>query len=592
VNLFRGNNASFTGHAPSAWPVLLVLLAAALVPSLCVLWFMNAAMSNEQLAMRQRLMELYRQHLANVREQLDQRWTQRIEAMKAAENLPPPVAFAQLVQNRVADAVIVRDQAGDVVYPMRDEVVAVGQNDVDVRAQALLAEARRKAGANDVAGALAILTETLTKPEFLNARDASGRLIAPNALLYALSLSPGNRLDLSARAMNYAGPAMPSSQRLMLLEAIAPTPLRAGEELAATYLDANPPAADTQLRRAAAGIWTLASGRMTALFRDETFASMVDAYRNPPDVSVVLQHQSSVGKAPEPLVSLMVGDTMPDWRLALYSQSPDLLPSAANRRVAIYVWTAGVVIFLITAMTFFVGRYVTRQVQLTHLKNDLIATVSHELKTPLASMRVLLDTLLDERCTDARQREDYVRLIAKENHRLSRLIENFLTFSRMERHKGAFEMQPVDVREIVFAARDAVGDRFTNGQLRVDVAENLPPVEGDRDALLTVLVNLLDNAHKYTKENKLVNVRAFGENRRVTIEVSDNGIGIPRRALRRVFDRFYQVDQSLSRKTGGCGLGLAIVQFIVQSHGGEIHVQSAPNEGTTFTVLLPAVAHA
>src|SRR3954471_13218973 len=110
--MFARPTSSFTGHARSAWPVLLVLLAAALLPSLCVLWFMHAAMTNEQLAMRQRLMELYRQHLANVRVQIDQRWAQKIAAMKAAEELTPPVAFAQLVHSGVADAVIVRDQAG------------------------------------------------------------------------------------------------------------------------------------------------------------------------------------------------------------------------------------------------------------------------------------------------------------------------------------------------------------------------------------------------------------------------------------------------------------------------------------------------
>src|SRR3954471_20338681 len=113
--MFARPTSSFTGHARSAWPVLLVLLAAALLPSLCVLWFMQAAMTNEQLAMRQRLMELYRQHLTDVREKLDQKWPQTIQEMQAGESLPPPMAFAQLVQNRVADAVIVRDHAGDVV---------------------------------------------------------------------------------------------------------------------------------------------------------------------------------------------------------------------------------------------------------------------------------------------------------------------------------------------------------------------------------------------------------------------------------------------------------------------------------------------
>jgi signal transduction histidine kinase len=228
--------------------------------------------------------------------------------------------------------------------------------------------------------------------------------------------------------------------------------------------------------------------------------------------------------------------------------------------------------------------------RLTRLKNDLIATVSHELKTPLASMRMLVDTLLEGRYRDQGQVTEYLQLIGRENQRLSRLIDNFLAFSRMERNKHAFQLAKVPVAEIVAAAVEAVQERFAGPgcQLEVEVAPDVPAVVGDRDALVTVLLNLLDNAYKYTREQKHVCVRAYSANGQVVLEVRDNGIGIPRRAQRRIFERFYQVDQSLTRKAGGCGLGLSIVQFIVTAHGGSIGVASDMASGTTFTVRLQA----
>lgn len=119
------------------------------------------------------------------------------------------------------------------------------------------------------------------------------------------------------------------------------------------------------------------------------------------------------------------------------------------------------------------------------------------------------------------------------------------------------------------------------------MAADLPTVIGDREALITVLVNLLDNAYKYTGDDKHVVLKVGVSDRQVCLEVQDNGIGIPRRAMRRIFDRFYQVDQSLARTSSGCGLGLSIVQFIVRAHDGTVDVRSQPGKGSCFTVRLP-----
>jgi signal transduction histidine kinase len=281
---------------------------------------------------------------------------------------------------------------------------------------------------------------------------------------------------------------------------------------------------------------------------------------------------------------------MPDWHMSLYLDDPALFATAASRQNAVYLWTGTAGVLAIVAFSMAIAAYLGRQIRLTRLKNDLIATVSHELKTPLASMRVLVDTLREGRYKDAQQVGKYFELIAKENERLSHLIDNFLTFSRMERNKQAFEFVPLDINEVAQAAADAVRDRFAppQSQLDVDLAEGLPKVRADHDGMVTAILNLVDNAWKYSGDHKLVKIRTYATGFRVFVQVSDNGVGMSRRAAGRIFDKFYQVDQTLSRRAGGCGLGLSIVKFIIDAHGGTIHVQSQPGKGSTFTLQLQA----
>jgi signal transduction histidine kinase len=276
--------------------------------------------------------------------------------------------------------------------------------------------------------------------------------------------------------------------------------------------------------------------------------------------------------------------------LALKLDDPRSLGTAADSRIAVYLYSGIVVVLAMVALAALVARYVSRQVRVTRLRNDLIATVSHELKTPLASIRALIDTLLEGRYHDEKQQREYLQLAAKENERLSRLIDNFLAFSRMERNRETFEFAELRVETIVTGAVDAVSERFqaSGSPLEVEVAAGIPAITGDAQALVTVLVNLLDNAHKYTGDDKQITLRACGNNGRVCFEVEDNGVGLSRREAKKVFDRFHQVDQSLSRQTGGCGLGLSIVQFIVKAHQGSVGVSSQPGRGSTFTVTLPA----
>lgn len=291
-----------------------------------------------------------------------------------------------------------------------------------------------------------------------------------------------------------------------------------------------------------------------------------------------------------PFGTLPIGGYFGDWQARFFFTDEDVFEKTAKRQIAFYIWGGTLVIVLILAAGGFAGQVVGKQMKLNRLKNDFIATVSHELKTPLASMRVLVDTLLEGRWTGEQQATEYLELVAKENQRLSGLVDNFLTFSRMERGKQAFDMAEMSPAVIAQRAAEALRTKFEQGrcEFQVDVADNLPDVSADQDAMVTALVNLLDNAYKYSYDDKRIRLKVFAEDGSVCFSVSDNGVGLTRRAAKRVFKRFYQADRSLSRRSEGCGLGLSIVKFIVDAHNGRISVDSQPGKGSTFTVKIPA----
>jgi len=207
----------------------------------------------------------------------------------------------------------------------------------------------------------------------------------------------------------------------------------------------------------------------------------------------------------------------------------------------------------------------------------------------LASMRVLVDTILQGSYKEQGQVTEYLQLISKENERLSRLIDNFLTFSRMERNKQSFDITPANPAEIAHEAVESIKTKFNQGRCEflVNIDDNLPDVLADCDAMVTVIVNLLDNAYKYSYDDKQIELKVFSKEAEVCFAVKDNGIGMTRRQVKKIFDRFYQADRKLTRMVRGTGLGLSIIKFIVDAHKGRITVDSKPSTGSTFTVKLP-----
>jgi two-component system phosphate regulon sensor histidine kinase PhoR len=226
------------------------------------------------------------------------------------------------------------------------------------------------------------------------------------------------------------------------------------------------------------------------------------------------------------------------------------------------------------------------------VRRDFVANASHELRTPVAVIKGYAETLLDGGLQDNDRSRQFVQIIASHAERLSNLINDILTLSKLESKETALECHPLDVCGLLRKAGLLMGEhaRQQGITLAIDCPQQgLPKVLADYGRLEQVLLNLLDNAIKYTPPGGSVTLAAEQRDRQVAFTVSDTGVGIPAKDLSRIFERFYRVDEARSREQGGTGLGLAIVKHIVQLHGGEVQVTSEPGRGSRFKVMLQHV---
>jgi two-component system, OmpR family, phosphate regulon sensor histidine kinase PhoR len=228
---------------------------------------------------------------------------------------------------------------------------------------------------------------------------------------------------------------------------------------------------------------------------------------------------------------------------------------------------------------------ITQRRRLEVLRRDFVANASHELKTPVAAVRALAETLLTALPDDPQAGRRFAERIAREAERLDVLTRDLLDLSRVER--GTLDVEPVD---LVGLAKEVLGgyeDLATERRVRLRSELQQVSMRGDRAQLGLLLSNLLDNALRHTPAKGTVCVRLDGADGRAVIQVNDTGQGIPAGELPRVFERFYRVDKARARQTGGTGLGLAIVRHVAEAHGGTVRVDSELGRGSTFTVTLP-----
>jgi len=234
-------------------------------------------------------------------------------------------------------------------------------------------------------------------------------------------------------------------------------------------------------------------------------------------------------------------------------------------------------------------RNIAREMALAKLKSDFVSNVSHELRTPLSLIRLYAETLELGRLKSPEKYQEYYGIIRKESERLTSLINNILDFSRIEAGRKEYEFRETDMRELVHNTLDSYRYQIEQNGFAFEetIGDDIPALKVDREAMARSLLNLVNNALKYSQDRKFIGVNLFRDNGSVKLEVVDHGIGIPETEQQKIFEKFYRVGDPLVHNTKGSGLGLSLVRHIVQAHGGDVMVDSAPGRGSKFTITLP-----
>jgi len=307
-------------------------------------------------------------------------------------------------------------------------------------------------------------------------------------------------------------------------------------------------------------------------------------------VSEVVQARESLSD-PRPLADRLLSPPLQDFRLVVLPLGQDPVDRASTRNRAVYGVLLGAFYLVLAIGVAYTARTLYREAKLSRLKTDFVSLVSHELRTPLTSIRMFIETLSLGRVKDPAQTQEVLGLLAKETERLSAMIERVLDWARIESGRRVYHRERTQVSELVADTLDALrAQRLEQEPVKLvtEVQQDLPWVEVDREAVAGALLNLVQNAFKYAGEDKRIVLAASQDGRGVALSVTDNGPGISPRDRKRIFERFYRVDNLLTRKTEGSGLGLAIAKRIVEAHGGHISLTSELGKGSCFTIHLPA----
>jgi two-component system, OmpR family, phosphate regulon sensor histidine kinase PhoR len=239
------------------------------------------------------------------------------------------------------------------------------------------------------------------------------------------------------------------------------------------------------------------------------------------------------------------------------------------------------------------SRLIWKETRLSLLKTDFVSHVSHELRTPLTSIRMFIETLRLGRATTPQDQEECLELLSQETERLSQMIERVLGYARLKSGRRIFNFTKTHIGDLVEDALQAFrAHTLTHDpdllEITVHIEKDLPALDLDRDAMGEALLNILGNAYKYSGTNKKIMITVERQRKKIHLTLQDNGPGIPRKDLKRIFDRFYQSDGLLSRPTQGSGLGLAITKSIIEGHRGKIRAENRVQGGCAFVITLQA----
>jgi signal transduction histidine kinase len=291
-----------------------------------------------------------------------------------------------------------------------------------------------------------------------------------------------------------------------------------------------------------------------------------------------------------PEAERMLQNVFPELTLAIKYQGLTVADIGARFLRYNYIVLAALSVFMVAGI-FLTYRNVSKEMNLARQKSDFVANVSHELRTPLALIRLYAETLELGRLSAKEKYQEYFRIIREESERLTALINNILDFSRIDAGRKEYEFQETNLGELVHSTLDSY--RFQIQQngfgFEENISPDIPPVNVDREAIARSLLNLVNNALKYSKDQKHIAVKLYRSNGSVKLEVQDRGIGIASNEQEKIFEKFYRCGDPLVHDVKGSGLGLSLVRHIVRAHGGDVLVESVPDKGSKFTIALPLI---
>ena len=277
------------------------------------------------------------------------------------------------------------------------------------------------------------------------------------------------------------------------------------------------------------------------------------------------------------------------WKLLVSHPEIKTLEKTASREIFFY----GVLLFVIVALMLLgavlIVRDISRESETTRLKTEFVHNISHELKTPLTLIRLYGETLQRKENLTNEEKKDCYEIITKESERLSHLINNVLDFSRIEMGRKEFDFTKGNLADVIQDTLESYRYHLEKKGFVIhkDIAQNLPEINFNAEAIASVLINLLSNAMKFSLKEKEVTVKLFREDGNVVLQVADKGIGIAPKDIPKIFLRFYQSENKNVSEARGSGLGLTLVKHITEAHNGRIQVESEPGNGSTFSVILP-----
>jgi len=564
-------------------------------------------------------------------------------AERAGRRLPPVdpsesgVAFATLlaaaaagrIPEELPDGLLVLDADGLPAYPA-PATGGLEPPEVDARGEALIGDFHQRLITQPMSDAYLDLAARWVEQRLEASRSPSGRLYLPGirwAALQRMSRDDPRFLPtvevLGRQVAGHGAPLLPASQRLHLARelrrighpvALPTEPAEALGVAVSQSLVGMPALARPDLRTTRhlfrfdaseprGQVWSLpAPGGGAAWLhrRDRLHAALeqrIDRELGSLGYAARLVPAGGVAGGPDAGaagVSASLGASLPGWALSLDpSVAEARWAGSARREAVLQVGSAASAALLGAVLAFLAIQRFLRRVRLAEVRHDFLTTISHELRTPMTSIRMLVDSLVADPAPEPGRTRAYLEVVSGETVRLGRLVDDYLTFARLERGAMAYDFQPTAPETVVEVAVRSVRPRFAapGCDLRTEVAGGLPRVLADAPSLTTALLNLLENAHKYTGPHKRIVLAVDRCGERVRFSVTDNGIGFDPAQRDHIFGKFHRLDGpgGTAGTVTGAGLGLHIVRSIVEAHGGEVEVESTPGRGSRFALVVPAV---